>query len=288
METQAIPNLAQFPDEELFSEVAVGMDLVFENASAMEADAARLIAQGGRRGLAVLRAVADEEASKYLILLDAIRCPRDTNEEKKVFARHLKYFSSHLAKGIYAEYCYTSPVDFGEARRHVESCRPNLYLDGPEYTLWIFRNRISRGREGRLYVDYVETDNGRGWTTPAGEPEILGDAAGTSRSAALRLVTALQTLGMSSPSALGVIASVWRPIRITDEFHFSELEQAAGATLKALHDRGLLRRNNEAESVVVNRWLYPLYPLDLRPLKVDRSELREAQRAEADRFYEQF
>ena len=37
-----------------------------------------------------------------------------------------------------------------------------------------------------------------------------------------------------------------------------------------------------------NCWLFPLYGLDLRPLQVDRKELKEEQQAEANRFYDQF
>jgi len=287
MEQRAISNLAQLSDEEFFKEVAIGMELVSENASAMEADAALLIDQKRWRGAAVLRAIAEEEASKYLILLDAVRCPRSSNEEKKVFARHLNSFNEHLAKGIYAEYCYINPVNFAEARRYIESLRPELYLDGPEYSLWLYRNRILQRREARLYVDYLNTDEGKYWTTPAGEAEIFGEPL---YSAALRLVTSFQKLGMASRDALSIISSIWRPIPITNEFHFSQAGQLTGVTLRTLAERGLLHGSidSEAAATIVDRWLFPLYPLDLRPLKVDRNALREAQRAEADRFYEQF
>jgi hypothetical protein len=83
MEPRAIGDLAQLFDDRFFKEVATGLKLVFENASAMEADALRLIDQKAWRGARVLRAIADEEASKYLILLDAVRCPRSSNDEKR-------------------------------------------------------------------------------------------------------------------------------------------------------------------------------------------------------------
>jgi AbiV family abortive infection protein len=288
MEKRAISDLAQLSDDEFFEQVAIGMDLVFENSSAMEADAVTLIGQKRWRGSTVLRAIADEEASKYLILLDTIRCPRRSNEEKNVFARHLTCFNQHLAKGIYAEYCYINPMDFREAKEYVESLRPTLYLDGPEYTLWVFRNRILQKREEQLYVDYVSTDERSQWTTPARWSEILGESAEPLYSAALQLVSAMQALGISSPKALSVVASIWRPIQIRDDFHFSELQEVTKMTLKALDDKGLLHGDRQAMATVINRWLYPLYPIDLRPIEVDRSSLREAQRAESARFYEQF
>jgi len=40
MEPRAIGDLAQLQDDEFFKEVAKGLNLVFENASAMEVDAA--------------------------------------------------------------------------------------------------------------------------------------------------------------------------------------------------------------------------------------------------------
>lgn len=288
MEPKAIGDLAQLPDDEFFTQISIGLDLVFENASAMEEDAARLISQKAWRGARVLRAVADEEASKYLILLDAVRCPRSTNDEKKIFARQLRYFNDHLAKGIYAEYCRWSLVDFREAKGYVESCRRDLYLDGPEYVLWTFRNQILQQREESLYVDYVRTDGGNHWTTPESELNILGDAAEPLHSGALQLISAFQTLRISTAQSLSVIAKIWRAVEITDDLHFSELQQITKRTLKELGNKGLLNQDDEAMSIVTDHWLYPLYPLELGLDKVDRNALREAQRAEADRFYEHF
>ena len=176
----------------------------------------------------------------------------------------------------------------GKPKRHVASCRPELYLDGPEYILWTFRNRILQEREGRLYVGYIRTDEGNHWNPPACELEILGDAAKPLDSEVLRLIGAFQKLGMSTPESLSVVAHIWRSVQITDELHISELEGITERTLNELDQKGLLNKDNEAMSIVIDRWLYPLYPLDLGLLKVERNALRQAQRAEADRFYEQF
>jgi len=288
MEPRAIRDLAQLPDDKFFQEVAKGLDLVFENASAMEADAQRLIAEKAWRGARVLRAIADEEASKYLILLDAVRCPRSTNDEKKMFDRQLGYFNKHLPKGIYAEYCYIQPNDFKEAKRYVELCRPELYLDGPEYVLWTFRNQILQKREDRIYVDYVRSDEGRGWTTPAYELSILEEAGEPLYSGSLRLAGALQKLGFAKADALAIIAQVWRPVEITDDFDIFKLSELTERTLQALADKSLLVNDERAIQIAIDRWLFPLYSLDLNPLPVDRKALREEQQAEADRFYEQF
>src|SRR5437867_1460482 len=80
MEPKAIGDLVQLKDDELFGVVAEGMRLVYENAIALAADAEVLAKEERLRGCGVLRIVAQEEAAKSLILLDAVRCERNSEE----------------------------------------------------------------------------------------------------------------------------------------------------------------------------------------------------------------
>jgi hypothetical protein len=49
-----------------------------------------------------LKLFVEEEAAKFHILLDAVRCPREPADR---FSRQLGYFNQHPVKGLYAE-CY--------------------------------------------------------------------------------------------------------------------------------------------------------------------------------------
>jgi subtilisin family serine protease len=64
---------------------------------------------------------AEEEAAKFHILLDAVRCPRQPAE---IFSRQLSYFNAHIAKGLYANYYKIfAPADLPEIRRYMDSSR---------------------------------------------------------------------------------------------------------------------------------------------------------------------
>ena len=102
MRPKAIKDLAQFKDSALFSVVAEGLTSIHENATRIE-DAARILNEKRNiRCARILESIAKEEAAKYLILLDAIRCPRKPDDR---FSKHLSKFNQHLAKGLYAEAC---------------------------------------------------------------------------------------------------------------------------------------------------------------------------------------
>src|SRR5262245_25080314 len=112
MHVKAILALADRPDDEFFEDVAAGLALTVRHTLSLEDDARELWQLKRGRGHAVLRSLAAEEAAKFLILLDAVRCPRDPRD---VFAEQLSRFHSHLAKGIYARYCDLEPATFSDA-----------------------------------------------------------------------------------------------------------------------------------------------------------------------------
>lgn len=170
----------------------------------------------------------------------------------------------------------------------MESCRPELYLDGHESILWTFRNQILQKREDRLYVDYVRTDDGRHWATPAYELSLLGDAGEPLYSGPQRLAEAFHNLGIENPDALAVVAKIWRAVNIADNLDICEIRAMTKRTLDELDGKRFLVKDTEAMAIVIDRWLFPLYALDLRPLEVDKKELKEARQAEANRFYEEF
>jgi len=76
---RAFADLAQLSDAEFFASLAEGLVAIHENASRLAHGMETLKAAGNARAANVLETLANEEAGKYLILLDAVRCPRDSS-----------------------------------------------------------------------------------------------------------------------------------------------------------------------------------------------------------------
>ena len=152
MVPRALADLAQRGDQELFIELGRGMRLSLANALQLWRDAARLVRARRPQGFQIIKLLVEEEAAKFHILLDVARCPRNPNDR---FSRQLRYFSQHLARGLYTQCYQWRPMDLSETKVHVDRERQAQYLDGPNDVDWIFRNDIERRREEAMYVDYV-------------------------------------------------------------------------------------------------------------------------------------
>src|SRR5438309_985887 len=163
MRIKAITDLDQLPDKGLFEEVADGLNHVADHTLTLDSQARVLFTEGKSRGARILRAIAKEEAAKYLILIDAVRCPRIPGSS--LFPTHLRRFNDHLAKGIYAHVCNLRPGTLGELHSWIDQERKEYYLDGPNDVDWIFSNRLVREREESFYVDYTENDGLHLWIT---------------------------------------------------------------------------------------------------------------------------
>lgn len=276
MKVKVTPDLANLDDESLFAEVARGCTLVHENANALWVDSSILHVNGSFRSAMLLRAIAEEEAAKYLILLDAIRCPRTNVEQLK---RQLSRFNNHLAKGIYAEYADARPATFAEVRCYVEQACEEFYLDGPEGVDYIARNDIFQRREKLMYVDYVELEDRHEWTTP-----ILFDAeAGVPfvdlQPAALRKSNVMHKAGFGTAEALAVIADQWRGVEMRDDLHWSEYRKRNIETLKRFEEKDWLQALLPEEgAVLVDEWTYPMYSLCMKLKRVKWDSLRDQQR----------
>jgi AbiV family abortive infection protein len=107
-----VVDLWQLSDPDLFTTVSAGLRFLLANALNLHREAAFAGRAGHGQSGVILSGFAQEEAAKFHILLDAIRCPRGS-----VFDNHLKrHFYSHLARGIYAEHYDSFPADFGDVR----------------------------------------------------------------------------------------------------------------------------------------------------------------------------
>src|SRR5215813_12890465 len=143
MRERALRDICQLNDAELFATLAEGMDHILCNAEEYYTDSEHMADHKRGPSFGVLRNIAEEEAAKYLILLDAVRCPRQGSR----FSKHLKRFYEHLARGIYASLTLGQPRTYADLRQIVDEERQSLFLDGPDGDNFIYRNRILERRE---------------------------------------------------------------------------------------------------------------------------------------------
>ncbi len=284
MEVRQIKNLCEYKDSKLFKKIAQGLKLIYENAKCIIEDSIFLKQNKHHQGSENLE---NEEAAKFLILLDAIRCDRKKNN--KNFKRQLGYFSNHLARNIYANYCGMSPADFREVRDFIEKEREPYYIDGPDYKNWVYRNTHISKRESCMYVDYVKIEDKRHWTSPNNQPMKESIYGSLHHSFIFTLINALHTTGCTSSDSLEVIASKWRTIEIRDDMPCIELEKINGDILEELDKRNLLNNTRKESDVLKRSWRYPLYQLDLREKsKKEKKEALETMQIEANKVSEDF
>lgn len=271
---RAIKDLCQLKDADLFKEVAEGVSLIVESASRLNAAAEKLSKSDDHHAAKIIGNLSEEEAAKVLILVDAVRCPPERAKEK---VRTLSYFYSHLAKGIYADVTGLSPANFAEIVRYIDDARAEYYLDGPLDVDWIFPNHITQQREDALYVGYVREGNEEAknyWYRPINDPLFPHWTPPV-----VRVTSAMNQTGMTTPEGLAVVAELWRPFELTPETTKDELEGLNWRTLETLESRGLLATDDEdSNRYIRDDWSFPLWSLCLGLKKVDRAKLREIQR----------
>ena len=277
MRPRAIKDLSQLPDPDFFASVAEGMSLVVQNAGRLYASAATLNESKHFHGSSVLKYQAEEEASKFLILLDAVRCPRNPSDR---FCGQLGRFNNHLAKGLYARAYGARPETLERLQIYLDTFREELYLDGPNGIDWIFRNEICQGREGELYVDYMSTDEGHFWHDPgiAYKVESAEVLQWIIEPKALQVARSLFDIGIAQKDALILVADIWRSVSIKPETPSHEIRELNQQTLKKLDSTGILRKQPaHIYGSIIDDWQFPLYDLDLKLIPVDINTLRERQ-----------
>jgi AbiV family abortive infection protein len=271
MRNKAIKDLSQLADEDLFSQIEEGLKLIYDHMRSIKLDAELLAKKGRGRGCNILKSVLEEESAKFLVLLDAIRCPRNSPE---IFTRHLVRFNSHLAKGVYSRIYELMPCGFSKIKEEAErECR-EYYLDGPNDVDWIFRNEVLQTREEKLYVDYVEMDGEHFWLSP--ERYCLSKACCSLfvTPAVYEVASALQNAGFTSSKALRCSAEIWRSVRLHDEFRWADLRDLNIKTIEKLRKRELLSKNAQKSiGIILQKWTYPLYGVNISLQKVDKNEL---------------
>lgn len=253
-----IHGLDQLADRDLFQVLAEGIPLIVDNAVELAASADSLFQNDHRRTSLIMRGAAEEEAGKVLVLIDYVRCPRNSEKRGKILAR----FSDHVPKLIHSEACsYPGIHSFCEMCKFVRQGCEQWYLDGPNGIDWIFPNEIRARRERNLYVDYVRDptieDGDASWWPPF-DPFMLACWCVTPDS--VRLVRGLVAAGACSAKGLAVLAEIWRGFEPCPDTDRAELRRLNDATLDRLVELGD-PIDDDVRSFVVFHWPFPLWPL---------------------------
>jgi AbiV family abortive infection protein len=273
MEVRAIKDLSQLSDRDFFIEISNGLQLVSKNVDRLYEGTTLLAELKRYHAGRVLAKIAEEEAAKFLILIDAVRCPK---QPSKRLAVQLQRFNLHLAKGLYAKASMYRPTRLGQLQEYVDLDRKEFYLDGPNGVDWIFRNEVIDGRESTFYVDYVRHDDGHRWADPTEFEDLL---FGAPEPALVRTMRSLQGAGISTPEALATVAELWRATPIGPETHCTEIFALNRLTLQWMESRGQLQeQTQELYQWIASEWQFPMYGLDLSMIEVDLETLRERQR----------
>ena len=74
MRPKAIKDLAQLSDQDFFAQISIGYEQILKHANSLGEDASSLAQQKHVTSNRVLATLAEEEAAKCLILMDAPLC----------------------------------------------------------------------------------------------------------------------------------------------------------------------------------------------------------------------
>lgn len=273
MKAKAIRDLTQLGEPDFYSSVAEGLGLIIANVERLRQAALTLAKSDQYHGSRLLNTIAEEEAAKFLILVDAVRCPK---EPGKRLSDQLGRFNNHLAKGLYARACNYRPGSLGELQHYLNIDRDDFYLDGPNECDWIFRNEIIQSREGQFYVDYVGRDDGHAWSDPALLSTYLGPSP---EPASVSVARMLFNVGLSRAEAIATVADVWRSFAVDLNTQWSQIRDLNHRTLQLLEERAqLVDQPQNVYGSIVHHWQFPMYDLDLSMVEVKLDTLRDQQR----------
>ena len=279
MEARALKSILSLPLAERFEIVSEGLFHLCEHVETLRGAVQTLIDSEQPRGAAILDGAAIEETGKVFVLLDWARAGSSRQAAQK---RTLSQFYDHVARGIQARLADLRPFDFEDAASLVERMRVSHFLDGPTDADWVFRNEIEAEREQALYVDYVRFDDGAQWVSPEDRDSMALWAPST----VTRYVGSLRRTGLFTSDGLRLAGSAWKNAQMQSGMRWAEARRRNLQIAEALDTAGLTdpEVTQDDFAVLIDRWGFPLFDLDLTRRDVPTSELDEQRCAATDRF----
>lgn len=274
MKAKSLKVISEFDETKRNAVLSEGLYLIWENVESLIKSMETLSDQSTQRGYCVLRNLAEEEAAKYLIILDYLRLPEKNSTQR---SRQLKHFYNHFSRLLYVSYCDIRPATWNEVCRFVEDERPSLYLDGPNDIDWIFRNRLIQKREQAMYVDFTGMDEDYHWIGPA-ELQLSGFVESKLQSHILKLVESMHRLGFAEVSSLEIIQETWKDLVLQPKTHWKEIEHLNETSIaRILKAKEPINEKTTDKLImwVQDHWYFPLGSLDLNEKKIKEKDLKE-------------
>ena len=285
MKHRAIGDLNQRNDTDLYQEISIGLEKIYEHCIEL-AESAKLLAENKQyRAFKIIQAISNEEAAKYLILLDVLRCPNKKNQDKTLFKNQLKKFNGHLAKGIYVKVYDCINISYEDICTFIKCQLEEFYYAGfDEGEDWKFKNEIISEREESFYVDYVQYEEGYNqWLSPktpnvvnsdADSIDLLIQEAGLNinphtPSKIIKLVKALHSIGISHIESIKVFSDFWRNFELRDEMRWNDIQKANHECLVIIHQKNLLgdKTTQDDWNLIINELTFPLHKIDMPELR---------------------
>lgn len=274
MDVRRLSTISNLPWAKRIVAISDGLKAIHRNIASLRDTMKILKDNSDWRGYSLVQTLAEEEAGKYLILLDYVRY---TNRDKAMADKHLRYFYDHFVRLLYAQLCQIRPATWGEILDWLERQRRSVFTDGPNDVDWVFRNEIVQNREGALYVDYVDMDGEAFWISPTDRDWNMQGMPELADSLVIGLVERLEYVGTSSTCALKEINEEWADLRLEPSTHWQEIRSKNIATLKRVEAcRGSEEEIPRSVALgIIDTWSFPLHGVDLEIIKVNRAELEE-------------
>jgi AbiV family abortive infection protein len=273
MRTRQFRQLAGMGTAKRLPFLEAGLTAIGANVQQLAAEHDECVRSGARRSAQLVRNVAREEAGKFLILIDAARCPA---ADQGLLSDHFNRAGVHLAKLIYAQIADYSIATQEELLGAVESHRHRLRLDGPNDFDWIFPNQLITERESALYVDLVEDEEGLDWSAP----HDVGGAVLPSMCGSVRLVMAVTAVGLTSVAGMLALADAWDGFDPHTDSHCTDWAERTALALAATQ-----MEEAAPAPFVVDRWPMPMVELDISEVKVTVDDLRAERDALAEAWW---
>jgi len=231
----------------------------------------------------VLRTMAEEEAAKALILMDAVRCPDHLVASR--MGDIVRWSYDHLARLIYAEATSWKPVTVAELRTYVDRERKSHYLEGyaGEY---IVPNWCLYKREGLLYADIAaDEEDELSWSNPL-QTVLTSSAVAMEAHPPESLVhaEALASLGVFTPEGLRAASEIFGQVEFIDQVkRMCAYELGQRLVARLIHEELPAEGATDRQACdLVYEWQMPMYNLEFSMLPVSMEEFeaeRENERA---------
>ena len=233
------------------------------------------------REAAVLRVLAEEEAAKALVLMDAVRCPARLIASR--LGNIVRWSYDHLARLIYAEATSWRPVNVAQLREYVDCERKAHYLEGygGEY---IAPNWCLYTREGLLYADIeADEDDELSWSDPL--QSVLGSALSVGKALppeSLVHAESLAALGVFTQAGLRATSEIWGRVEFTDQVTRMVAFELGRQLVSRLGREELPHEEatRKQASDLIYHWQMPMYDLEFSMIPVSMAAMEAAREDE--------